>query len=58
MTDNNMDDFLRELAARYMPSYENRIALTAEEVAAHGLNRIGDTYRIRHVPPLFGWTDE
>jgi hypothetical protein len=52
-----IDAFLRDLAERYMPRYEYKVALTAEEVTAHGLERIGDTYRIRHTPPLFGWKD-
>lgn len=51
------DDFLRALAARYMPRYEAKIALTEAEVLAHGLEKIGDSYRIRHEPPLFGWPD-
>lgn len=46
-----------DVLARYMPRYENKVAMTAEEVKEHGLRTIGDTYRIRLDPPLFGWPD-
>ena len=57
MSSEEMDEFLRALADLYLPRYENRVALTAEEVEKHGLRRVGDTYRIRHVPPLGGWSE-